>query len=138
MAGADSIEIVLFHQTHIFADMFQRNSRTYIRITVMTVGSAETNFLTIQVYNGIFDADFTETDALANRFTIGGKSQCIQIRMFCIPQGEIGSRKCNAVSFRNTFCNNAAAGSGQFVRNRNGFFCKRQRNCYVCSSIIVF
>ena len=82
--------------------------------------------------------DFTETDALANRFTIGGKSQCIQIRMFCIPQGEIGSRKCNAVSFRNTFCNNAAAGSGQFVRNRNGFFCKRQRNCYVCSSIIVF
>ena len=57
----------------------------------MTVGSAETNFLTIQVYNGIFDADFTETDALANRFTISGKSQCIQIRMFCIPQGEIGS-----------------------------------------------
>ena len=91
MAGADSIEIVLFHQAHIFADMFQRNSRTYIRITVMTVGSAETDFLTVQVYNGIFNADLTETDALTDGFTVSGQRQCIQVRMFCIPECEIRS-----------------------------------------------
>ena len=91
MAGADSIEIVLLHQTHIFADMFQRNSRTYIRIAVMTVGSAETNFLTVQVYNGISDADLTETDALTDGFTVSGQRQSIQVWMFGIPECEVGS-----------------------------------------------
>ena len=57
----------------------------------MTVGSAETNFLTVQVYNGISDADFTETDALTDGFVVSGQRQCIQIRMFCIPEREVGS-----------------------------------------------
>ena len=57
----------------------------------MTVGSAETNFLTVQVYNGISDADFTETDALTDGFVVSGQRQCIQIRMFCIPECEVGS-----------------------------------------------
>ena len=58
----------------------------------MTVGSAETDFLTVQVYNGIPDADFTETDALTDGFTVSGQRQCIQVRMFCIPECEVGSR----------------------------------------------
>ena len=91
MAGADSIEIVLLHQAHIFADMLQCNSRTHIRITVVTVGSAETDFLTVQVYNGIPDADFTETDALTDGFVVSGQRQCIQVWMFCIPECEIRS-----------------------------------------------
>ena len=103
----------------------------------MTVGSAETDFLTVQVYNGIPDADFTETDALTDCFTVGGQRQCIQVRMFCIPECEVGSRKCDAVSVGNTFCNGAAAGSSQFVGNRDGFTGKGQRNRYVCSSIVV-
>lgn len=39
----------------------------------MTVGSAETDFLTVQVYNGIFNADLTETDALTDGFTVSGR-----------------------------------------------------------------
>ena len=57
----------------------------------MTVGSAETDFLTVQVYNGIFDADFTETDALTDGFVVSGQRQCIQVWMFCIPECEIRS-----------------------------------------------
>ena len=83
----------------------------------MTVGSAESDFLTVQVYNGIPDADFTETDALTDGFTVSGQRQCIQVRMFCIPECEIRSRKCNAVSAGNTFCD-AAAGRSQFIRKR--------------------
>ena len=61
----------------------------------MTVGSAETDFLTVQVYNGIPDADLTETDALTDRFTVSGQRQCIQVRMFRIP--ECGSEAENAM-----------------------------------------
>ena len=103
----------------------------------MTVGSAETDFLTVQVYNGIPDADFTETDALTDGFTVSGQRQCIQVWMFCIPECEVGSRKCDAVSVGNTFSNDAAAGSGQFVRNWDGFTGKGQRDRYISSGIVV-
>ena len=93
MTGTDCIEIVLFHQHQILSNLLHTDGKSRDWIGIMTVYPAELNLLSVKVNTFIPDFNLTKTDMIHNGLCFGPDDQCIQIRIFRIPEHRVADLK---------------------------------------------
>ena len=86
VAGADRVEVVLFHHLHVRLHLFDADGVAGDGIGIVAVHAAELDGLAVEIHHAVADGDLADTHPVGDNLIGGFQHHRVEVRIFRIPQ----------------------------------------------------